>query len=138
MRTIVLDTNCLLVSLPKRSPYHNIWTGLIDGSIALCVSNEILSEYEEKLTEKTSATIAENVIQTVLNLPHLIQINPTYFWRLIQSDLDDNKYVDCAICGEAELIVTNDSHFNILKTIDFPKVFVQSIEEFARSLKEHP
>ena len=96
-----------------------------------------MTEYEELLTEKTSATIAENVIQTILNLPHLIQVNPTYFWRLIQSDPDDNKYVDCAICGEAELIVTNDSHFNILKTIDFPKVFVQNIEEFAKSLREH-
>ena len=28
MRTIVLDTNCLLAILPSVSPYHNVWTGI--------------------------------------------------------------------------------------------------------------
>ncbi len=31
MRTIVLDTNCLLAILPSVSPYHNVWTGILKG-----------------------------------------------------------------------------------------------------------
>jgi hypothetical protein len=27
--TIVLDTNCLLVALPKRSPYYWLWEGFL-------------------------------------------------------------------------------------------------------------
>ncbi len=34
--------------------------------------------------------------------------------------------------GNAELIVSNDSHFNILNQIDFPRVRISRIEEFIK------
>ena len=57
------------------------------------------------------------------------------FFHLIEADPDDNKFVDCAICGNAELIVTNDAHFNVLKSIGFPIVEVKSIQEFVAELQ---
>ena len=39
-RLVVLDTNCLLQSLPSQSPYHKIWQDFLDGTYILCVSNE--------------------------------------------------------------------------------------------------
>ena len=134
MRTIVLDTNCLIAILPSRSPFHNVWEELLSGNIRLCVTTEILNEYEEILHRKIPFEVAESAIQAILNFPELKQVNPTYFWKLIKEDPDDNKFVDCAICGEAELIVTNDKHFSVLNEIDFPKVLIQRIEDFSRSL----
>jgi uncharacterized protein len=55
-----------------------------------------------------------------------------FTWRLINSDPDDNKYVDAAVVGGTDYIVTNDQHFNILRTIEFPKVTVIGIENFVR------
>lgn len=49
MQKLVLDTNSLIQILPKRSRYHDIWLSLFDGRNLLCVSNEILEEYEEIL-----------------------------------------------------------------------------------------
>lgn len=46
-RLVVLDTNCLVQSLPAKSPYHKIWEDFLQGKFMLCVSNEILNEYEE-------------------------------------------------------------------------------------------
>jgi len=60
----------------------------------------------------------------------VIRVSPTFFFNLIQSDPDDNKFVDCAICGNAEIIVSNDAHFNILKQIGWPKLSVIRIEEY--------
>jgi len=134
MRTIVLDTNCLLAILPSKSPYHKVWNELLFGNIQLCVTTEILNEYEEILHQRIPFDVAENAIQAILNIPELKLVNPTFFWKLIQDDPDDNKFVDCAICGEAELIVTNDKHFNVLNEIEFPKVLIQRIEIFAESL----
>ena len=37
----------------------------------------------------------------------------------ITSDPDDSKFVDCAICGQAEYLVSNDNHFKILNDIKF-------------------
>jgi len=130
MRTIVLDTNCLLVSLPSTSPYHKVWADLLEGRICLCVSNDILEEYEEVIGMKTTLEIAKSIIQLILSLPKLKMVRPTYFLHLIEKDPDDNKFVDCAFCGEAELIVTNDTHFDILKSISFPKFTVLTIQEF--------
>lgn len=135
MRRIVLDTNCLLMALPSRSPYHRVWTDFLNGSLEVCVSTDILNEYEEILTKQSSPELAQAVIQALINLPNLIKVEPTYFFHLIEADPDDNKFVDCAICGNAELIVTNYAHFNILKSIDFPVVDVKSIQEFVAGLQ---
>lgn len=50
--------------------------------------------------------------------------------HLIKDDEDDNKFVDCAACGNARLIVTNDKHFNVLDKEAFPKVFHMDIDDF--------
>lgn len=45
MAKLVLDTNCLIQSIPQRSRYHVLWQSFVDGKNKLCVSNEILEEY---------------------------------------------------------------------------------------------
>jgi predicted nucleic acid-binding protein len=68
MRRIVLDTNCLLLTLPSRSPYHKIWTEVLCGNISLCVNTEILHEYEEILSNKTTREIAHNIVEAIARL----------------------------------------------------------------------
>ena len=134
MRRIVLDTNCLLQALPTRCPYHKIWIVILHGDIALCVNTEILIEYEEILAQKTSKEIAHNVVEAIARL-HTTQFQETYIhFGLIEQDVDDNKFVDCAVAADAEYIVTNDSHFKVLKEIDWPKVAILTIKEFAAQI----
>ena len=123
------------MTLPSKSRYHRIWTDILDGQIELCVSTEILNEYEEILSQHSSSELAQSVIQALLNRSNVIKVTPTFFFNLIVADPDDNKFVDCAICGTAELIVTNDAHFNVLKAIEFPVVDVKNIQEFVEELE---
>ncbi len=51
------------------------------------------------------------------------------------NDKDDNKFVDLAIAVGADYLVSNDKHFDILKSIDFPKVQVINLEEFKTIIK---
>ena len=113
MRRIVLDTNCMVMVLPSRSPYHKVWNEFLNGHIELCVSTEILLEYEEIISEKTSPYMADIVVNALMNRPNLIKVEPKWRWNLIEQDWDDNKFVDCALAGQAEYIVSNDGHFNI-------------------------
>lgn len=131
MRRIVLDTNCLLQTLPTRSPYHKIWTDVLCGKISLCVNTEILNEYEEILAQKMTKEIAHNVVEAIARLHSTVYQEIYIHFGLIKKDVDDNKFVDCAVAANAEYVVTNDSHFNVLKEIDWPKVFVLTIKEFA-------
>ena len=52
-------------------------------------------------------------------------LNTALVNNLIQSDSDDNKFVDCCITANAQYIVSNDRHFDILKHIEFPHVNVK-------------
>lgn len=49
MSRIVLDTNSLVQCISPKSRYRKIWDCFLDGTNLLCVSNEILNEYEEIL-----------------------------------------------------------------------------------------
>lgn len=130
MRRICLDTNCLLMTLPSKSPYHKVWTDFLNGDIELCVSTEILLEYEEILSVHASPYLAHVVIETLTNKENLIRVEPNWHFQLIKADPDDNKFVDCAICGQAEYIVSNDGHFKVLHEIDFPAVTLLTLQQF--------
>jgi putative PIN family toxin of toxin-antitoxin system len=131
---IVLDTNALIQCLPNKSPYRKIWNSIIEGKSFLCVSNEILEEYEEILGRMYGRKIAELALLAIINRPSVIFIMPYYHFHLIEADPDDNKFVDCAISANAKFIVTEGHHFDILKRIDFPKVEIIKLEECLKQL----
>ncbi len=131
---IVLDTNVLLVSIPKKSPYRVIFDSLLTNKFELIISNEILSEYTEIITQKTNVTVANNISEMLLTLSNVQKQDVFYKWNLIQIDKDDNKFVDCAVAGSADYLVSNDKHFNSLKNMEFPKLSLLSIDEFMELL----
>ncbi len=133
---IVLDTNCLIMSLSRRSPYYPVWRNFVDGNYTLCITNEILSEYEEILTAKVGSEIASNVINAILDLPNTKMIQVYYHLHLITADPDDDKFVDCAFKANARFIVTQDHHYDVLKRTPFPFIDVIDIDEFIKVLRD--
>ena len=137
MRCVVLDTNCLIQALPTKSLYHKIWTDFLEGKYRLCVSNEILMEYEEILAEHTSPQVAHNVVEAIARHPQTYYRESYFRFHLLSDiDKDDDKFVDCAITANADYIVTEDSHFKHLKQIPFPQLTVLTLDEFTDTLKD--
>jgi putative PIN family toxin of toxin-antitoxin system len=124
------------MSLTSRSPYHIIYKSLIQQKYTLVLSGEILLEYEEVVQRKYNVSTANALVSLLKELPNVRFQNTYYKWHLISIDEDDNKYVDCAIAGSANYLVTQDKHFQILKTINFPKVNIISIDEFILKLSK--
>jgi uncharacterized protein len=121
---VVLDTNVLLVALAPQSQYAVIFDSLIDGHFKLAVSTEIIAEYEEIIGRRYDQVTTNDVFELFLNLPNVIYQTHSFRFQLIQADADDNKFVDIAIAAQADIIVTDDKHYNILKRIPFPKMQV--------------
>lgn len=132
---IVLDTNCLIQSIPEHSRYHEVWQSLVKGENTLCVSNEIIEEYMEILQRLTDNETAELVVKTIVNSPFVEFVTPYYHFELIKADPDDNKFVDCAIAANARYIVSNDRHYDILRQTSFPHVEVIALSDFLTLLR---
>ena len=135
-RFVVLDTNCLLQSLSKRGSFYDVWAAFVMGRYILCVSTEILEEYEEIIASHISPLAAKLTIEMILRANNVIRVDAQYRFGLITADEDDNKFVDCAIVANADFIVSNDKHFSVLSTIPFPHVVVKKLTEFQMELKQ--
>lgn len=131
---IVLDTNCLIMAISSRNKYHIVWKSFLAGKYTLCVSNEIVEEYVEVVGRNISPTVADMVAYTLLTRKNVKRFDPHFRFHLIESDNDDNKFVDCAINSGAMFIVTEDHHFNVLKQIQFPHVDCIGIDAFIEIL----
>ena len=134
MEYIVLDTNCLILSLPEKSPYHQVWRSFLQGDYILCVSNEIMDEYAEIISRFWGEDIANDVLNILISSDNTRCFTPYFKFGLIAADANDNKFVDCAIAANARFIVTEDKHFDALKNIDFPRVEVIGIDSFLHQL----
>lgn len=136
IKRIVLDTNGLISSLSRRGNYYSVWKSFQEGKYILCLSNDIIEEYTEIIGRLMSPQIADHVIALLLKSNNVELIYPTFRLGLIHADPDDNKFVDCAFAANATYIVSDDSHFDILKSIKFPKIMVLTLREFLGKLKK--
>jgi predicted nucleic acid-binding protein len=130
VKKIVLDTNVLSVSIARRSRYYPIWQGLRDGMFDLFVTTDIVREYEEVIGRDISPQLADTVLETLETLPNVNFVHKYYYWNLITADPDDDKFVDCAVAGGVDYLVSDDKHFKVLESVPFPKVVVLSAGEF--------
>lgn len=133
---IVLDTNILLVSIPRKSKFRLIFDALLANKFTLVISNDIVNEYSEIIEQKTNAIVANNIIEMLLSLQNIEKHDVYFQWNMIEQDKDDNKFVDCAIAGAVDYLVTNDKHFNSVKNNKFPTLQILNIDEFMTLLNK--
>ncbi|MBQ6772167.1 MAG: putative toxin-antitoxin system toxin component, PIN family [Bacteroidales bacterium] len=129
MARLVLDTNSLIQCIARRSPYHDLWLSFLDGRNTLCVTTAILNEYAEILERKASPKFASLALDVIVNNPYTHFATPFYNFHVIVADPDDDKFVDCAVVSNAKFIVTEDSHFDVLKSIGFPPVEIIGLDD---------
>ena len=77
--------------------------------------------------------MAENVILLILNRNNTILVDPHFRMKLVTKDRDDNKFVDCAFAAGADYLVSEDSHFNVLRNTPFPLLNLVTLDEFMQT-----
>lgn len=75
---IVLDTNVLLVSISSKSLYRPIFEAFISEKFELCVTTDILFEYEEIIKKHMGETISDIIMQIIENAPNVSWITKYY------------------------------------------------------------
>jgi uncharacterized protein len=133
--TVCLDTGVFLQIFGRKQPFQPILRALLDGRITLAVSTEILLEYQEITTRLSGAerwrdvaALLDLLAQLHGNIRH---VEPQFRFNVISIDPDDNKFCDCAIAAEANFVVSEDNHFDVLKSAGYKSKPVKP-EEFIR------
>ncbi|MEO0040614.1 MAG: hypothetical protein RL329_62 [Bacteroidota bacterium] len=127
---VVLDTNIVFSMIKPTSSCYWIRKAIEYELLTLCVTTDILDEYEEILGAQYGEAIATLFLDALTALPNVHYQLKSYYFRLIPVDQDDEKFADCAVASNVDYLVTNDKHFEVLKRIDFPIIQVVNDKEF--------
>ena len=110
MPRIVVDTNVLVSSLFGGKPREvmDLWR---DGQFVLCLSDEIVAEYLEVLARFGNVRKeAQEFLAVLSQSENAVFVTPGEHIQAVVADLEDNRFLECAVAAEAEMIVSGDRH----------------------------
>lgn len=107
---VVLDTNVYISGLLFGGVPAEILARATEGDFVLCVSEAIREEVTATLREKfirNDNQIREGC-EPLWEVAELIET--TTQLKIITADPDDDRILECAVDGQADIIVTGDDH----------------------------
>jgi putative PIN family toxin of toxin-antitoxin system len=120
---VVLDTNVLLSAIVFGGNPRRIMESIIEGSIHLALSREILDELEGLLGRKKfgmSPEIVRNISNELASLCEVVV--PGGRVTVTTSDPYDNTVLECAAVAKADYIVSGDARLLDLREFEGPKI----------------
>ena len=109
MMRIILDTNVFISGIFFSGPPSQILKAWQNKSFQIVLSEQILSEYQrvaEELSYKYTKVDIEPIIELVTI--HALLIDTNGIDISICEDPDDDKFIECAIAGKCDIIVSGD------------------------------
>ncbi len=137
---VVLDTNIIVgafvAPLGVLASIVYFWRL---GDIEVVVSKEILDEYKRALgyekIRKVHHMSNEDIEEAIDELKDIaIVVVPKEKLLIVQGDRDDNKFFECALAGDAEVIVSGDK--KVLDVGMYQGVYVLPPAQFAAMIEE--
>lgn len=129
MIRVVIDTNVFVSSFFGGNPRKiiDLWK---NGSIVLCLSQEIIEEYLAVLNRLGLDNTKEisNLTRLFAEGYNSIFTAKTSKLEVVKEDVEDNKFLECAVALNSKIIVSGDKHLtSIRKYID---IVIMSPREF--------
>jgi putative PIN family toxin of toxin-antitoxin system len=130
---VVLDTNVLVSAIFWRGAPHQILQAWAEGKIEILCSIPILDEYRRVL-EDFGKDLPDFELGAWMRFifEHAIFINPSISLSILREDPADNRFLECAISGKADAIISGDQHLKSLR--HFEGVDILSPSEFLKKL----
>ena len=132
---IVLDTNVLISAAFWYGSSNEIMEKIERNEIELILSKEIIEEFSrvlgyEEIQEKIKNKSLEmkRTVGRVVSLSKIVV--PSTRATIVKDDPDDNKFIEAALEGKANYIITQDNH--LLKIKKYKGIKIVSPSEFLR------
>lgn len=115
---VVVDTNVMVSAFARSASIAPLFRALANGEVRMALTAAIILEYEEIAAERGGTAFASKIMHWLSLVSAAYDsidvVQPSFQFRVILNDPDDNKFVDCAIVANADFIITNDSDYAAL------------------------
>jgi putative PIN family toxin of toxin-antitoxin system len=117
----------------------NIIKAAEEGRISIIASEQIVREINQTLAYPRLREIYEGagigrdeLIEAVLRVAKMVEVTKKI--ELIQEDPADNKFLECALDGKADYIVSGDSH--LLRIGQYQRIQIHTVRQFTKLMEE--
>ncbi len=132
---VCLDTNVVLRLFGRNSGLERLVHAFAFGHLTVAVSTGIWLEYQEIAVRIGGPAHWERIDRLFRQVEALHgtvrHVEPSFHFHTIAADADDDAFADCAIAAEADYVITEDRHFDVLASAGY-KVRAITPEEFIR------
>lgn len=132
---VVIDTNVFVSSVFGGLP-RTVIEQWFTQRITLCLSEEIVREYQRVLREIKAVSSEEerDLIAAFTSGESVLYVNNPPPVDVVRDDPDDNKFIACALALEADYIVSGDADVLTLDSymgipIVTPRQFLEMLDE---------
>ena len=129
MDRVVFDTNVLVSATLSRGKPYTVLELAERSDIDSVMSPDIIDELEDALSRERLPFESEQIdefVGKILSMSELV--TPEMDLEAVEDDPDDDKILECAVAGNADYIVSGDSH--LLDIEEYRGVEIVSPDEF--------
>ncbi len=113
---VVLDTNVYFSAFSNRGVPYQLWQRALHGDYRLFISPPLMRELADVLRNDLTWSEVEIVAQLKLLSRVASVVIPTETLNVVVNDPDDDRILECAVAGNADLIVSGDHHLTKLRS----------------------
>ena len=126
---VILDTNVFISGIFFSGPPSQILKAWSNQSFQIVISKQILDEYQ-RVAEHLSLKFKTIDILPIIELItiHGQFVDTQGFDISVCEDPDDDKFLECAVAGKCEMIISGDKH--LLKCSGYEGISVLSPRNF--------
>lgn len=118
---VVLDTNIIVSGLGWRGASHDIVHACLDHRYELLLSPDLLVEIDRVLRYPKFRFSSSEIVDYLALLTEAAEVvRPDFLLAIVEADPTDNRVLECALAGGAEVIVSGDDH--LLDLAEFEKI----------------
>ncbi len=114
---IVIDTNVLVSGIFWHGVPGQILDKWVNNKFELITSTMIIEEYADTLLEISKGKrgdLVQNWLLLITQYAHTVEIKKRFH---LSADPDDDKFIECAVAGDAQYIISGDKHLLDLKAV---------------------
>lgn len=131
---VVLDTNIFVSGIHWDGNSRKILNAWLDMKLEVIISFDIIEEITRTLKNFRIPLVEHDIeLWESLLLETSFFVFPEDHFDVVKNDADDNKFVDAAVEGHAQFIISQDKH--LLNIKEFGEIKVVHPNEFVQLLK---